>query len=297
MADMTRRRSRASLASLALPGVVVIAIAACFFIFWRHSRVTNIPIADRRLHEMYSLEDGEVLRLVPPPGVPERATFLGGSNPALLPRATFAVRWDGKIAKRWSMSSTPETTVGGVLWEIGIERAHYQMEPGLTLPSFRGDRVADFPAPMEQKLRAVEVLARSNLGRAIVIEKRSVEREVIVARGSFSHKPLSGAQRNPSHVHFYPDKTFEEGMWSGGGSGSLSELLKRVSSAADRQVIDLTTSTPQGRIAWSHYISPEKPDRDEKALEQLLKNLSDQTSLQFTREKRPIEIYFVREAK
>lgn len=195
------------------------------------------------------------------------------------------------------MSSTPETTLGGVLWEIGIERAHAQMQPGLTLPSFRGDWVVDFPAQMEQKLRAVEALVRSNLGRSIVIEKRSVEQEVIVARGTYSHKPLSGAQRYPSHVHFYPDKTFEEGMWSGGGSGSLSDLLNRVSSAADRQVIDLTTSTPEGHIAWSHYISPDKPDRDEKALQQFLKNLADQTSLHFTREMRPIEIYFVGEAK
>jgi hypothetical protein len=124
-----------------------------------------------------------------------------------------------------------------------------------------------------------------------------VEREVIVARGQFAHKPLSDATRYPSHVQLYPDATFEDGMWSGGGSGTLARLLEEVSSKANRQVIDLTTSAPKGRIAWSYYISQEHPDQDEKALEQFLKNVADQTSLQFTREKRPVEMYFVREAK
>lgn len=129
------------------------------------------------------------------------------------------------------------------------------------------------------------------------IEKRATEREVIVVTGRFAHKPLADAKRFPAHLHFYPDSTFDEGMWSGGGSGRVPELLERVSSHANRQVIDMTTAPPEGRIGWSYYNSSEKPDQDEKALEQFLRNLADQTSLQFTREKRPVEIYFVREAK
>lgn len=273
-------------------------MAGCLWLFWRQSRVTNIPIAERRVHEIYSLDDGEVLRLVPPPGIPERVRLMTTSNPAAMPRATIGVRWDGKTARPWSLSVWPGKSVGNVLLtEIGIERAHYQMEPGLVLPSFQGDWVVDFNAKMERKVGALEALVYSNLKRSIRIQKEAVEREVIVARGQFAHKPLPDAKRFPSHVHLYPDKTFDEGMWNGGGSGTVSKLLEGVSDRVNRQVIDLTTLPPEGWISWSYYISPEKPDQDEKALEQFLKNLSEQTSLQFTREERPIEIYFVREAK
>ena len=86
-------------------------------------------------------------------------------------------------------------------------------------------------------------------------------------------------------------------MWTGGGSGSFEKFLGYLSSKTNRQVIDKAGSRPEHQVAWSEYISQKYADRDEKALAQFLKTVSEQTALHFTREKGPVEVYFVREVK
>ena len=269
-------------------------MSLCVWLLWRRSEVTAAPIADRRLNGIYSLEEGEVLRLIPLPGVAERARHLRGSNPALLSKAQFGLRWDGKL-RPWSQSSGG--SIGSAIWQIGIERADVEVEQAIGLVPMPGDWVVRHTAPVAEKIRALESIIKANLGRSVRIEKRLVEREVIDVTGQFSHTPRPDAKRFPTHIHLYSDAEFDDGMWTGGGSGSFAEFLGSLSMTIDRQVIDNAVPRPDHRLAWSHYISSRRPDENEKALEQFLKNVSEQTSLRFTREKRPVEVYFVREVK
>ena len=264
------------------------------WLLWRQSEVSSAPVADRRLNEVYALEEGEVLRLVPSPGIPERIKYMLGGNPALLATAQITVRWDGR-AKPWSLRANGGS-IGGGLSEIGIERADYS-DDALKFSRMTGDWVVRYEAPMAEKVRALESILKSSLGRTIKIERRPTEREVIVARGVFSHKPVAAAKQRPSHIHLYSDTRLDEGLWGGGGGGTFSQMLESVSNFINRPVIDESTSKPQRGITWSSYNQMKSPDKYEEALEQFLKNLAAQTSLTFTREKREVDMFFVREEK
>ena len=81
----------------------------------------------------------------------------------------------------------------------------------------------------------------------------------------------------------------------------MAELLRELSRLADRPVVDRTESRQdQELIGYCRHSSsylyrlPKGPDRDAR-LNDLLETLSKQTSLTFSREPLPIDVWFVTE--
>ena len=69
-----------------LIGVIVahctMTIPLGVWLLWRQSEVSSAPVADRRLNEVYALEEGEVLRLVPSPARrPSLPSLTSGPSP------------------------------------------------------------------------------------------------------------------------------------------------------------------------------------------------------------------------
>jgi uncharacterized protein (TIGR03435 family) len=153
----------------------------------------------------------------------------------------------------------------------------------------------------EAKLKALEQLIANEFGRNIRFEKRTVEREVIIAKGKFKFHPPSGTYESSS-VHLFCDQVDPDEGAGGGTAYSVNDFLQRLGSRVKMPVIDKTDSSEQLRIPYRHHRSSmlrnikDKVEKNRK-LKVLLTSLTEQTELQLAVERRPVEIWFVTEKK
>ena len=162
-----------------------------------------------------------------------------------------------------------------------------------------GDWIIRDEVSQKIKLKALEQLIAEEFGRTIQFEKRTVERQVIVATGSFKFHPPSETYEHKS-VHLYTDELDPDEGSGGGTADSINDFILRLGSLVDMPVVDHTESSKKIKVPYRHhrtsYLRRIK-DKAEKAskLEMLLANLTKQTELQFRIEKRPVEVWFVTE--
>ena len=156
-------------------------------------------------------------------------------------------------------------------------------------------------ATQEEKLKALEQLLADELGCSIRFEKRTIDREVVIATGKFKFHPPSRTYENSS-VHLFCDQVDPDERAGGGTADSVSDFLQRLGSRIKMPVIDKTESSEQLRIPYRHHRSSRLrnvKDKVEKTrkLKILLANLTDQTELQFKVALQPVEIWSVTEDK
>ena len=129
--------------------------------------------------------------------------------------------------------------------------------------------------------------------------KKKVTRKVIVARGEYQFHPLSDTKkRRSTELHIFAD-TFDSDEGAGGGPAkNLPYLLSKIASRLNCPIINEAHAPPDLRIqyAW-HYSSSLRrisdPKDKDRVIRQVLANLEKQTSLQFTFEQRPVDIWFI----
>lgn len=164
-----------------------------------------------------------------------------------------------------------------------------------------GDWIIRDEVTQKVKLKALEQLIAEELSRTIQFEKRTVERRVIVATGSFKFHPLPAAD-NSNRVYMFSDK-FEPNAGGGGGTAeSVAEFLGTLGNRVGVPVIDETEAPREMNIVYNHHRSAylsKLTNIEEKAkkLQMLLANLTKQTELQFRIQKRPVEVWFITEKK
>ena len=146
-------------------------------------------------------------------------------------------------------------------------------------------------------MKALEQILAKEIGRKIRFEKRTVEREAIVATGSFQYHRLPMAKDDRYILMFSGDYIDEQGG-GGGTADSVHEFLEAIGDRVDLPVIDQTEPSGEVRIPFRHYRSAylsriEDPAEKAEKLAQLLDNISRQTNLQFKLETRPIEKWFI----
>ncbi len=164
-----------------------------------------------------------------------------------------------------------------------------------------GDWIIRDEVTQKVKLKALEQLIAEELSRTIQFEKRTVERQVIVATGSFKFHPPSETYEHKS-VHLYADELDPDEGSGGGTADSVNDFILRLGSLVDMPVVDHTESSKKIKVPYRHHRSSylrRIKDKAEKAskLEILLANLTKQTELQFRIEKRPVEVWFITEKK
>ncbi len=145
----------------------------------------------------------------------------------------------------------------------------------------------------------MEQLLANEFGRSIRFEKRTIEREVVIATGKFKFHPPSGTYESSS-VHLFCDEVDPDERAGGGTADSVIDFLQRLGSRIKMPVIDKTDSSEQLRIPYRHHRSSrlwDVKDKVEKTrkLKMLLASLTDQTELQFKVALQPVEIWFVTE--
>ena len=146
------------------------------------------------------------------------------------------------------------------------------------------------PTAHQRKLEALASILSQVSGKEIVIDLAFVEREVIVAQGKWSLRPLVGVSE-PDTVHLHHGMKYL-GLQSFGNSGTLAEFLRQVEWAAKVRVVDEVDGGRPERITWEWTLAPAGEGTE---LKDLLASMEGQTSLRFVFARRRIPMWMVRE--
>ena len=238
----------------------------------------------RRFDDVYRLPDGEVLKRVAPPFIPERQALFHEIDPKAtfdVDRATgvttFTWRGDEKQGSaHWQFWSGSRATLVRVLRAVaGIPSYKVEMPPKDKSRVVPGDWVLRPDTSEEAKMQALGEVGRKELGWQVHFEQRQAEHEVIVARGRFT-KP---ADSRDGMVHVFVEP---QDASRGAGAGDLREFLVGLGELLDTEVIDEAEPTKEG-VFWRNRVgagvSRERADK-------LLANVAKQTGLRFARERR-----------
>jgi hypothetical protein len=251
---------------------------------------------------VYRLEEGEVLRRIAPPFIPERMDFYkteDAHQAEMIPRGPdhMTFHWDGTL-RRWGMGFGRVRTLSGVLnGVLHLKRFEYDGPDELLSIELPGDWIVRDEMPLEVKLGALEGLLETELGRKIRFERRPVNREVIVATGRFKFHPPVGTYENTS-VHMYADEADPDEGSGGGTDDSLAEFLQTLGNRVKMPVIDRTEPVGEIAIPYRHHRSS-AVDRESNLqkrahkLRLVLDHLTEQTELQFEVTTQPVEVWFV----
>jgi len=259
------------------------------------------PDLAKEFHNIYRLEEQEVIKLIKPPFVLGRQEYLHN----LLLDAPFALQqaggyhsgfhWDGEL-KAYSFSTS--CSLWWVLYYIlGIPEYDYNLPKELKV-NLRGDWIVRTGLPLADQLKALEEIIYAELHRSIRFEKRTAEREVIVATGRYKFKPHPSGKW-PNHIHLTWDGTLNNPERT---VDSLAKLFRKLERDIKMKIVDETEPTEITTIRYKEsqnlgWIGNVEDVKKREALDTLLDNLAKTTSLQLKVERQPAEIWFVTETK
>jgi hypothetical protein len=263
-----------------------------------------MPAWRETFEAVYRLEEGEMLKRIAPPFIAERMDYYREEHTGqaeAIPRGPdrMIFHWDGKL-RNWGMGFGRVGALSGVLNSVvRLKRYEYEGPAELLELEVPGDWIIRDELPDEVKLGALEGLIEMELGRKIRFERRTVERDVIVATGRYRFQPRVGTHETES-VHIYADAA-DRNESSGGGTGdSVGEFLMELGDYIHMPVIDRTEPGEDTRIVYRHYHSArvyQEPDTEKRAhkLRLVLDHVTEQTELTFELATEPVEVWFVSE--
>lgn len=259
----------------------------------------------QRFDEVYRLADGEVLRHIDPPFIPERGEYYREThNGRILPsgaeqRLALTLFWDGHL-HLWGESLAVPKSLHEILRRVlRLQSYEYEVAPALqdlSLPP--GDWIVRSEASPEAKLRALEDVVARELGRQIHFEKRAVEQEVLVATGRFQLHPLAPAARADKSVHVYALDAATEQRVGAGTARSVTEFLQALGDSIRMPILDRTEPREPTNIPYSLHSSSRLQDvADEqervRQLKSLLEHVTAQTDLRFEIRRESLPVWFV----
>ena len=153
--------------------------------------------------------------------------------------------------------------------------------------SMEGDWTLREGAELPALMGALETVLRREINRSVRCEKRGVEREVIVARG----RPQV---ENEKAVRIYAEDASDDG--AGGGTGKVTEFLAHVGDQLGLPVVSEVAADGPEKISWENHADANYTTMDARLNEltgKVLQNITAQTGLTFTREKRTVDVWFV----
>ena len=267
----------------------------------REEQKSPLPNWRPGFNAVYRLADGEILKRVAPPFIPERMEYYhseNGRHPDGPSQLTF--HWDGQL-KKWGMVvgfGNPDMRIILNL-VLEIQTHEYDGPTSLLDIEMPGDWIIRNEASQEVKLEALEELVARDLGRKIRFEQRSVEREVIVATGTFRFHPPVGTYESTS-VHLYATQMDPDERGGGGTADSLGKFLQKLGNHVHMPVINRAEHQEDTRIPYRHHRSSYVggiQDEQERAmqLKRVLDHLTEQTELRFEIRVEPVPVWYVTE--
>lgn len=245
--------------------------------------------------QLTSLAEGEIVKRIAPPFPPCRAvshramqTF---GTPRPLPDVK-CVRWrpgDTRQGGGGHMGPASIPFIVDALLRIAIERQEIEGDPELLKAPIDGDWIVREGVPAEKVVPRLEEILRQQCKLPVKLRLDQAKREVIVAKGKYQFTPT--AERKSIEV------PTERG--GGGGSDDFEGFLRAIGTRVHCQIINEVESPPQSFVQWSYRqrsLSKE-PGTEDRADDSLLKHISEQTGLVFTKAKRNVPVLFVERAE
>jgi RNA polymerase sigma-70 factor (ECF subfamily) len=248
-------------------------------------------------YALYRLDDGKVLKHIPRPFIPERAEYFLQKRQRIDNPSFVAFQWDGELRSRsetWGGQMTVQ--LSEILFSCaGLALYEFEGPDDLLKVGVAGDWIVRKGASQEDLLKVLGETLKKDTGRDIRFVKREVEREAIVVRGKYEFHPVPGNTVDRDSVHIYV-ATVDPTAVAGGGSGTVGEFLRYIGSMMRHPAIDGTQS---GDLRMNYRNdedgSLDGSPGDPAKVRKILDNLTKQTSLTFTLEKRPVGVWFVSE--
>ena len=234
-----------------------------------------------KFNDTYRLEPGQAMKFIPRPFPPERAMYLQKFH--LPEKALLAFRWDGS-PHLFSTTVGTESFFNPAQFGTNFEPYLYEDPANLLRTPISGDWIFRKDADRQEVLTTIAGMLSVKLGSEVRFEKQSVLREVLVVTGRF----------DPDRVRSLPAGEFAIGFrrtpqTGPPNRGSLQAMLNSISFSLQFRVIDESTGSQETVpiVPWRHY------GTDAKDADQILKEFSEQTGLQFRREMRKVDVWML----
>jgi hypothetical protein len=258
-----------------------------------------------KFNDVYKMEEGEALKRIAPPFIPERKTYYlkeEREQAKLIaePPTYFTFRWTGSSFQKWGygFSDSAGMTIRGVLQQVlGLQAYEYQIRQDASAFRLKGDWMADATSEMETKLQKLCDIVRDAKGPSLRFTQKEIEQPVIVASGTYTFRVIEGTYETTS-VHFFSDKP-DKDEGSGGGSGDVNRFLTKLGDRAGMQVVDEVEEPRPKMISWRYNSSSNYKElaglsdgaKKTEKLQKFLDNVSKQTSLKLTIEQRKVPVW------
>ncbi len=250
-----------------------------------------------RFDAVYRLDEGEVVKRIAPPFIPERMDYYRAADrhqAEAIPRGPDVMhfKWNNGLEQRGSIFGADMTIERLLNHVLDLYTYEYVGDRALLNGEIPGDWVYDFDAEDGAKREALVREIEEATGRRLRIESKPMERDVIVAEGNWRFKPLDTAAGDRL-LHVYAGDRFDPSDRRWTIHGDLDEFFRRTGWELGVRIEDRVTDRPEGWVLqWWWYPSSRLHDQDmseeerSAALRSLLDNLAAQTGLTFTVEKR-----------
>jgi hypothetical protein len=253
---------------------------------WRH-----------RFEAAYRLKDGQVLKYVAPANfIPERVQFYQVERPGETPLPGQCYNQIGHEILDYAGGVGGKTISlhDTLCYLFRFNQTDVEGPDALMFLNVTGDWTLREGTSRESLLAALEPILAKITGHRIRFQKQTVERDVIVAHGTPRNHP------DDFKVLVYsedPNSDLVEGS-----TGDIKRFLESVGNRVRIQFIDETADdarSMQGNaFRWETHSDTESGRmgaRRSELTDKVLKNISAQTGLSFTHEKRAVEIWTVTE--
>jgi hypothetical protein len=269
-----------------------------------------------KFKSVYVLADGELLRRVPEPYIPERMDFYRAhvdakqvrDNPAG-PRF-WVLDDDGKdfaIFAGWYGSG--DNVEAMIITLLQIDRTSLVGPDAVLDRRLGGDLVVRKSATAEQKSAAFAEMLGRDLKKSFTLRQQEVEREAISVSGKFAYKgpttataaaaataPAPAERRMPPHLVVYRGEPRGGRSWITAGTVQFLHVLPhlcRMPVVVDGDLGGQRTPWELDRSAYENLPSGRRPDAAQ--VDEVLANIAAQSQLRFRRENRVIKTWVLSE--
>lgn len=247
-----------------------------------------------RFAQVYHLDEGQVLKRISPPFIPERQRYFVANNMnqwGNMQTGISVFQWDKNQAD-WNRWTGENPTVENILRTCArLPRYKIQMEDFDRMRTLEGDWVIRADASEADRMATIAEQIFLATEWPVKFEKQLIEREVFVARGKYKPTAPSPSPGEPPFILVYLDK---HGQPSNRGVGNVANFLVALGEIMNTEIIDETGDSNRDGVYWSNFVSGgvAGPFR-----EKMLKNVADQTGITFTPDKRKCDVWIATTGK
>lgn len=256
--------------------------------------------------KVYRLDEGESLRYIAEPYIPERDDFffyqfsrwgrfwVPTRKMPRIPESAELI-WDEKEKQVEGGMRAGRKDLRDLLWELGFYEREFEGDPVLLGQLIPGDWIKREGAGREELLRAFEKILNEELNLRVRFVPDEVERDMFICSGTFDFHPLGGEYGN-NQIHLFTEKPDPaDNIQGGGGSGDLDSFLNYVGRLGKQRIINADKAVVEDLIWRQHSSTTSVRLKNELALfEMLLESVSRQTSLRFEKERQKERIWLVK---